>query len=187
MAEIAGAQWTLIGTNTLSTGSTFRDAGVLSFLGTLTNKGAIDVAGGTLSLLGTTTNDGTIEVATGVATSMYGVGGTGTLGVGAAGTVTLENGALAGQTIDFLAGTGLVELDHPLSFFGEIEGFGAGDIIDLNKPTGFVETGYSYAGGVLTIMDGSTTVASLHFHGNYSTSDFSLGTDGHGGLYLTFI
>jgi hypothetical protein len=186
LTEVAGAQWTLIGTNTLGAGSTFRDAGVLSFLGTLTNKGAMDVAGGTLSLLGTTTNDGTIEAATGFVTSMYGVGGTGTLEIGATGTLSLQNGALAGQTVDFLAGTGLLGLGHPLSFFGEIEGFRAGDVIDLTKPSGLTETGYSYADGVLTIMDGSATVASLHFEGSYATSDFSVGSDGHGGLYLTF-
>jgi hypothetical protein len=138
-------------------------------------------------LLGTTANNGTIEAASGVVTSMYGVAGKGTLEVGATGTLSLQNGALAGQTLDFLAATGLVELDHPLSFFGQIVGFHAGDIIDLTKPTGFAETGYSYSGGVLTIMDGSATVASLHFQGNYTTSDFSLGADGHGGLYLTFV
>ena len=118
---------------------------------------------------------------------MYGVAGSGTLEVGATGTLSLENGALAGQVVDFLAGTGLANFVHPASFFGTIAGFGADDKIDLTKPSGFEYTGYNFSDGVLTIVDGDTTVASLHFVGDYSTGSFALNSDGHGGQFLTFV
>jgi hypothetical protein len=168
-------------------GSIVASGGVLGFLGTLTNSGTIDVTAGALSLVGTATNNGTIEAASGIVASMYGVDGTGTLEIGATGTLSLMNGALAGQVVDFLAGTGALDLNHPLSFFGQIAGFGAGDIIDLTKPSGLSETGYNYADGVLTVMDGSATVASLNFVGNYNTTDFALNADGHGGTVITFV
>ena len=168
-------------------GSVAVSGGTLSFLGSLTNSGTMDVSGGMLSLVGTVTNNGIIDVASGVASSMFGIAGAGTLEVGATGTLTLENGALGGQIVDFLAGAGTVNLDHPLSFFGAIVGFGGADEIDLTKPTGFTETGYNYSDGVLTIVDGSSTVASLHFEGNYSTGSFALSSDGHDGMLLTFV
>jgi hypothetical protein len=171
----------------IDAGSVAVSGGMLSFFGTLTNSGTMDVTGGTLSLVGNTTNNGTIDVASGVASSMFGITGAGTLEVGATGTLTLENGALGGQIVDFLAGAGTVDLDHPLSFFGAIVGFGGADQIDLTKPTGFAETGYNYSDGVLTIVDGSSTVASLHFEGSYSTGSFALSSDGHSGVLLTFV
>jgi hypothetical protein len=171
----------------IDAGSVAVSGGTLSFLGTLTNSGTMDVTGGTLSLVGTATNNGIIDVASGVVRSMFGVAGAGTMEVGATGTLTLENGALGGQIVDLLAGAGTVDLDHPLSFFGAIVGFGGADEIDLTKPTGFVETGYNYSDGVLTIVDGSSTVASLHFEGSYSTGSFALSPDGHDGMLLTFV
>ena len=186
ISELGGATWSLTGTNVVGKGINFLDSGSLSFLGTLTNTGTITVAGGTLGLLGTTVNNGLIEVVSGTATAGIGVEGSGQLAVGASASLLLENGALAGQTINFLSASGFVDLNHPLSFFGEIEGFGGSDQIDLTKPTGFAETGYSYSDGVLTIVDKGATVAKLIFLGNYTTASFSLSSDGHNGILVTF-
>jgi hypothetical protein len=185
ISEASGAIWTLGPTTTLGNGTILRDAGSLTFMGTLTNNGTIDVTTGSLSIDARAANNGIIEAASGVVTSLYGVAGTGTLQVGATGAFALQNGALAGQVVDFLASTGLVDLNHPLSFYGSIEGFRAGDKIDLTKPTGFQATGYNFSSGVLTIIDNGSTVAALHFLGNYTTADFALSSDGHGGLFLT--
>ena len=62
----------------------------------------------------------------------------------------------------------------------------AGDIPVKLKPTGFESTGFNFSDGVLTIVDDSSVVASLHFLGSYATDDFNLASDGHGGLLLTF-
>jgi hypothetical protein len=111
------------------------------------------------------------------------VGGTGKLEIGAAGTLSLLLGAGSGQTADFLAGTGLLELTKPLDFAGFIEGFAASDRIDL---IGAAATGFTYASGILTVTDNTTIVAKLHFDGSYAQSDFKLASDGHAGTIITF-
>ena len=103
----------------------------------------------------------------------------------ATGTLSLLAGASIGQTVDFLGGTGLVDLTKPIDFLGTIAGFGASDQIDLVKT---LETGYNFSGGVLTVMDGSKVEASINFSGSgYSNATFMLGTDHSGGTLITFV
>jgi hypothetical protein len=71
-----------------------------------------------------------------------------------------------------------VTLDNPAAFTGTIWGFMAGDILDL---TGQAATGVTYAGGVLTVQNGGTVVAALNLAGSYTSADFSVASDGHGG------
>ncbi len=71
-----------------------------------------------------------------------------------------------------------------MAFKGHIAGFGASDTIDLTKTT---ETGYTFGNGVLTVTNGSATVASLNFTGSYTTSSFTLSPDGHTGTFIKFL
>jgi hypothetical protein len=167
VSEAAGANWILGGANIVAMGTTLLDAGFLNVTGSLTNDSVINVAG---SL-----------------TDSLGIAGAGTLQVGLAGSLALLGGAGSGQLVDFLGSSGFVELENPLTFLGAIAGFGAQDVIDLQAAGGLAETGYSFAAGTLTIVDGSTTVASLRFEGSYTTGSFSVSSDGHSGLAVTFV
>ena len=70
-----------------------------------------------------------------------------------------------------------VTLD-PVAFTGTISGFASGDIIDL---TGSAATNVTYSNGVLTVLNGDATVATLNLAGSYTSADFSLSPDGFGG------
>jgi hypothetical protein len=171
-------------------GSVFTNAGSLassaataSFGLSFINSGAVSISAGTLSFLGSAANNGAITAVGAAASFADTVTGTGTLDIGAAGTVALLAGAGMGQTADFAAGTGALDLTMPLSFDGLIEGFGASDQIDLVNTQ---ETSYSFGNGVLTVENGSATVASLRFSGSYTTGSFTLMGDGHGGTVITF-
>jgi hypothetical protein len=82
--------------------------------------------------------------------------------------------------VDFLAATGLLDLAKPLDFPGTISGFGGGDQIDLLKTA---ETGFSYTNNLLTVVDGTKTVAALAFSG--ASNSFLFAGDAHGGTPIT--
>ena len=171
-------------------GSSFANAG--TFLSTASsasvglsfiNSGAVSASAGTLSFLAAATNNGSVA-ATGATISFTdAVSGTGSLDIGAGGTIALLAGADAGQTAVFQATTGLLALTNPLDFLGTIDDFGGSDKIDLVKTK---ETSYSFANGILTVENGSNTVASLQFGGSYTMADFALVSDKHGGTFITF-
>jgi hypothetical protein len=171
------------------TGSSFTNAGSLAAAGSGTadvsaafvNAGLVSATAGTLAFIGSVNNTGTIDAVSALVTIKTDVSGAGTLDVGATGTLSLLAGAGSGQVVDFLSGTGLLDLTKPLAFAGTISGFGAGDKIDLLNT---VETTYTYANNILTVKDGSATVANLHFAG--SSNSFSLTSDMHGGTLITF-
>jgi hypothetical protein len=173
-------------------GDTFSNAGsiVANGSGSVTvdvafvNSGTTLISAGSMTFMGAATNNGTIDAAGGAALFGTAVAGTGTLAVYATGTLSLLAGAGTGQTVDFLAGTGLVDLTAPLDFAGTVAGFGGSDVIDLIATP---ETGFSYAGNVLTVTNGSTEVAAIKFAGTYQQSDFSLGSDGNGGTLIKFV
>jgi hypothetical protein len=148
------------------------------------NNANISVGSGTLSFLGTLTNNGSIDASAGLLTVKDTVGGTGTLQIGATGTLSLLLGAGTGQTAAFLASTGLLDLTQPIDFNGLISGFGGSDVIDLLKTR---ETSYSFSNNVLTIEDGTTTEASLHFRSGYTLADFSVTSDQNGGTFVKFV
>ena len=103
------------------------------------------------------------------------------LEIGSGATLSLLAGAASGQTVDFMAGTGLLDLTKPAAFAGTLAGFDGSDQIDLIKTA---ETSFNYAGNTLTVKDGTKTVASLQFSGSYNTGSFMLGSDGMGELSL---
>jgi hypothetical protein len=92
------------------------------------------------------------------------------------------HGAAATQHVNFQAATGELDLGKPASFLGTIAGFGSMDKIDLLST---VATNLAFAGGKLTVENGTATVATLAFSGTYTTSNFALGPDGHGGSLIT--
>jgi hypothetical protein len=175
--------------NSTGTGSKFTNLGSLTANGAgteriavaLVNTGLVSNTSGTLTFVGAVTNSGTIDAASGLTTINTTVSGTGKLELGAASTLSLALGAGSGQTVDFLAGTGLLDLAKPLDFLGTITGFGGSDQIDLLNTA---ETSFTYAGNLLTVKDGSATVAKLDFTG--ASNSFSLVSDAHGGTLITF-
>jgi hypothetical protein len=150
----------------------------------LINARDVSVGSGTLAFLGAVTNSGTMTAAGAVLSISTSVGGTGTLDIGASGTLSLLDGSAAGQKADFLATTGLLDLTKPAAFAGTIGGFGGSDVIDLLKTAA---TSLSFASGVLTVKHGSTVEASLHLSGSYTTADFALSSDGHAGTFIKFV
>lgn len=102
---------------------------------------------------------------------------TGTLDIGAYGTLRLEEGSNAGQTVNFTA-DGLHEflsLGQAGDFGGTISGFGGTNIIVAQD---LLADQRSFANGVLTLSEGSTIEAQLHLSGSYTTNDFRLSTSG---------
>ncbi len=203
ITENAGAHWTLAGNNTLTSlaghtvllngasGEQLTNTGTLSGTGAGTetvslgviNKGLVSASGGKMNFLGSVSNTGTMNVVSGLLDFTQTVGGKiGLLEIGAAGTLALQAGAAVGQTVDFLAGTGLLELTKPSSFTGSIEGFTSHDRIEL---VGTAETGFKFSGGVLSVTNGAATVARLHFDGSHSTASFTVAGDGHGNSFIS--
>jgi hypothetical protein len=111
------------------------------------------------------------------------VGGTGALDIAAGGTVSALNGATAGETVGFLGKTGLLDLQNAAAFAGTIAGFTASDRIDLLKTKA---TSLAFGSGKLSVLNGGATVGRLAFTGSYTTSNFVLGSDGHGGSLITW-
>jgi hypothetical protein len=180
------AVYTLAGA-TLTTGTVQIDsAGALfgngSVAGAVTIDGAVTGKGGTLSFGGAVSNFGTLEASLGLVTLNQSVSGTGLLTIGDTGTLSLLDGAAAGQTVSFLSPDGLLDIAHPLNFLGTIAGFAAGDTIDvLRTPHGT----FTYTDNALSLISNGATVAVLNFNGSYSMSDFALTSDGHGGTDIT--
>ncbi len=148
------------------------------------NNANVSVGSGTLSFLSTLTNNGTIDASAGLLSVKDTVGGTGILQIGATGTISLLLGAGTGQSVDFLASSGLLDLTKPIDFTGMITGFAGSDVIDLLKAPA---TSYGFSNNVLTIDNGTTTEASLHFSSGYSLADFSISSDMNGGTFIKFV
>jgi hypothetical protein len=107
-----------------------------------------------------------------------------TIGAGA----TLDVAGSTSASITFNAATGMLKLDNPSSFSGEISNFrgdgtlSGSDQIDLTN-INYNSVHDSYANGVLTVSDGTTTDA-LNFSGSYVLANFSFASDGKGGTIV---
>jgi hypothetical protein len=200
----AGAVWSISGACDIASGpvagSTFTNMGALTRSGAgvsdigvaTTNSGQVTATGGLLEFASTVGNTG-LMTATGGATLKLdrAVSGTGALdigtGAGTAGTIDLVTGADAGQTVKYL-GNGTLDLEHPGTFRGHISGFGGSDLVDLVST---IANGESYSGtssgGVLTLTRNGAAIAHLNMIGFYTTTSFSLGTDGHNGTLIHFV
>jgi hypothetical protein len=126
------------------------------------------------------TNSGTVSAQAGTLSFIASVGGTGTMDISAAATLSLELGAGSGQVVDFLSTSGALDLTNPLDFTGTIKGFGSSDQVFLENTT---FTSFGYSNNILTIKDGTSTVASLNI--TETSNHFSLTNETHGVL-ITF-
>src|SRR5262249_21258744 len=111
--------------------------------------------------------------------------GTGTLEITNNTTLELDGPVGSGQTVLFDIGGGpapVLVLGDPAHFQGRITGFQGSDVIDL--PTIKFDSGTtaSFANGILTIKEGTTTVAAITFVGS---PNLKIMRDGHGGLLIT--
>ena len=101
---------------------------------------------------------------------------------------SLELAGATSASITFAASTGMLKLDQPSTFTGEIFGFtgngnsSGSDQIDL-KGINYNTVQDSYASGVLTVADGTNTVR-LSFSGSYSLGNFKFASDGDGGTIV---
>ncbi|MBV9462187.1 MAG: hypothetical protein JO141_32370, partial [Bradyrhizobium sp.] len=175
---IDAGSFSLIGGNLSATSIDVESAGHLIAEGSvsppITNHGGIVQANGNLTLSGTVTGNGTFDVN---------------------GHMLTFSGSVAGGTVDFDAGNrggtlAVAEASPGASNFGAaISNFGSGDTIDL---TGVGYTSGEYAiwtqgtdanasSGTLAIYDANNNLeASLNLSGTYTTSNFSVVSDGAG-------
>jgi len=173
VVRIIGRSGVFVNEGTLLAGGDGRDKFFTGFVNA--GSGLASVTSGTLAFLGALTNNGTLEAEDGVLRAKEIVTGTGMLDIGGSGTLWLNAGSDAGQTVDFLAGSGVLELGVAADFAGLIENFVQGDQIELRATT---ETGWSFANNTLTVMEGHRIVAALHFAAGYTQSDFSVSQSG---------
>jgi hypothetical protein len=155
----------------IADGATFEGDGMVSVGGTVSGTVvASDAGGSALDFVSAVTGNGNFHINAGA-------------------TLEFDGSVASGATVTFEGGTGELKLDAPGSFAATIAGFTGtqadaahSDVIDL---AGIDETSAhfteSYAGGVLTVSDGTHT-AQLTFS-NFN-SGFKFATDGNGGTLI---
>ena len=114
----AGATWTLTGTNTIVAGQT------------LTNMGSLELTGASLISVGILINDGVIDIDPSSVT-LAGIGGSGTIDVGANSTLTVSGVVSAGQTFVFTGTDAVLNILESSSFAGTIQDQGPTDQVNL--------------------------------------------------------
>ncbi|MBX5453289.1 MAG: Hint domain-containing protein [Acidobacteriia bacterium] len=193
---LAGGTYTLLSDNgILADGSTIlNNAGLLQKIGALgtssitvplDNTGTIFATNGTLALLGNVWNDATIASEGGTvtigSTLVADSSKTGTVLING-GEVLLQQGAASSQTIGFGAAGGTLALAKPNTVLGTINGFSAGNTIDLVN-LGFAPANESvtWQAGTLSVTNLGTLAAVLNVPGNFSANSFTLVADGTGG------
>jgi autotransporter passenger strand-loop-strand repeat protein len=105
-------------------------------------------------------------------------------------TAEIQSGGLTGTNPITYAGGAALILDDSANFSGTIAGFTDGDYLDLkdiafgsSTSMSFVEAGNNLS-GTLSVTDGSHT-AHITLLGNYSPSQFTSASDGHGSTVIT--
>jgi hypothetical protein len=114
--------------------------------------------------------------------------GGGTIDIGAGGTVAVAGSVQSDIVMNFVDGVndlltlGGVSAIQPGEFAGTIEGFVAGDTIDLPAIPFSVGNTIAFDGATdtLAIQNGTTTLASLQLSGAFTASQFGLRDDGTG-------
>jgi hypothetical protein len=149
----------------------------------VTGGNAFTEIGGTTTVTGTLAA-ATINVTGGLldfAVALSPGSSTGDINIGGSGSVEFGAAVDAGHRVTFTSAVGTLELAAPNQFAPTVYGFADGDTIDFLQTA---VTAVSYANGVLTAMNGGTTVATINLSGPYFTSDFALSSDNNGGTDL---
>jgi hypothetical protein len=141
---------------------------------------SLKVSGGPHSAF---SNDGRFTDIGGTADFAVPVTGSGTFDVSrgkfVAGTPTFEDGVSAGEHVNLNTNSTL-NLDRPLQFLGSITETPASDVVLKNTAS----TSASYANGVLTVLDNSKVVASLHIN-SINDMGFTVSQSGQDTLITT--
>ena len=132
---------------------------------TIANAGLIVANGGTLVVGGSITGTGSSHINSGA-------------------TLQLLGAAAASQTIVFETGANRLSLADVAGLAAHILDFATSDTIDLLSS---VATTLSYANGALTVDKGTTQIAKLAIKGSYTTANFKLASDGHGGSLISYV
>ena len=128
------------------------------------NAGLILASAGTLVVGGSITGTGTMQISSGSA-------------------LQVDGSAVATQNILFGVNANKLLLETPASVQAHILDFATGDSIDLLSKAA---TSLSYTTGTLSVLNGTTSVAKLQVKGSYTTANFKLASDGHGGSLITY-
>ncbi len=163
-------------------------AGVFSNAGTIYANGSGISGGGGLTINGAVSNGGTLFAYLG---SLEVIGAVTGKGTGKINGGTLQLDSTFTQNVTFATGaTGELVLGQSKGYTGSITGFSktSANQLDL-KDIGFSgTTTATYAGttssGVLTVTDGVNT-AHIKLIGNYTTSTFTVASDGSGGTLVS--
>ena len=155
---------------------------------TLTNAGIIeDTGAGGTTIVGAIDNTGTVEALVGTLTAAGAVTGTGVIKIGSGAADFTSTTATLSEDVTFTGTTGVLELANSQHFTGTISGFSKTgttslDLADIAFTAGTTKASYSgtTTSGVLTVTSGSE-VASITLEGNYTTSTFTVSSDGRGG------
>jgi hypothetical protein len=142
----SGASWQMTGSNTLAAG------------GSITNSGTLELNGASLSDAGALVNNGLLLLDPSTLTAA-GLTGSGSVTIGAGGTLNAQGTVSIGETIDFAGANGLLIVGDPVHFGGTIAGFATNGTIDLHGLP-FVPGSMSAtvnSGGTLVATNGTIT------------------------------
>ena len=190
-AASSGGSFTINSTTFDNSGTFIVSGGDHAFAyNNFTNTGSVDVTGSGVLTIGSTgspSNNAAITVAQAGSLIVSG-------SMGGTGDITLASFALAdvhnlGGTVTFEDGKGTLRLEAPSTFTADIAGFQKGDKIDLPGTT-VTKVSYvgSASGGVLSVINGGFTEASLNLVGNYTTGQkFGFTGDGGPGNDITVV
>ena len=165
------ATWQLAAGTTITAAETLVDSGSVS-VSSFFNRGVVSVVGGQF------TDTTTLAAGT----------GTGTLDIGAGGTVALAAGSAADQTIAFTAAGGTLAIAAGTTLATPITGFAAGDAVRI---TNAAVTRLGIAAGAngttqVTAFAGNQAVETLSFATPPLTGLFGFAPDAAGGSDLAF-
>jgi hypothetical protein len=151
------------------------NGGTLTGLGTeFTGFSDVTVnAGATWTLAGTNTLDAGAGLRDLGALAVTGTLTGGAALIGTAGTLVVT-GSLDAATLHFApGGDALLDVGADGSVASTLTGFSGGDVIDVARAA----TTLSYLGGTLTLLDGSTAVATFAVAGHYTAASFHLDSE----------
>ncbi|HEY7851667.1 MAG TPA: hypothetical protein VIB82_01755 [Caulobacteraceae bacterium] len=187
-ATVIGGGFTIAVGGSLITGA---HGGTISLGGgTVSNAGLIGGTAGGLTINGDVDNTGFVQALNGHLTITGGLSGAGKARVVGSGVLEVD-GALGESAIFAVGATGALVLGDTAGFTGLVYRFSTtgANSIDLKDVAYNAADTTSYsgtaAGGTLSILDGTTVIATVKLAGNYLRSTFNLSDGGANGTVIT--